>query len=77
MVIERINNEIVIKVSSDTDITGLQRLIDYIKFREIASKSKANEDEINNLVRESKADWWERNKSRFIKTEAVSNTYVR
>lgn len=67
MVIERINNEIVIKVSSDTDITGLQRLIDYIKFREIASKSKANEDEINNLVRESKADWWERNKNRFIK----------
>lgn len=67
MVIERINNEIVIKVSSDTDITGLQRLIDYIKFREIASKSKASEEEINNLVRESKADWWKRNKNRFIK----------
>ncbi|MFA7326635.1 MAG: hypothetical protein WC121_08230 [Candidatus Kapaibacterium sp.] len=67
MVIERINNEIVIKISSDTDITGLQRLIDYIKFREIASKSKASEDEINNLVRESKSEWWEKNKNRFIK----------
>jgi hypothetical protein len=67
MVIERINNEIVIKISSDTDITGLQRLIDYIKFREIASKSKASEDDINNLVRESKSEWWEKNKNRFIK----------
>lgn len=67
MVIERINNEIVIKISSDTDITGLQRLIDYIKFREIASKSKASEDDINNLVRESKSEWWDKNKNRFIK----------
>ena len=67
MVIERINNEIVIKISSDTDITGLQRLIDYIKFREIASKSKASEDDINKLVRESKSEWWEKNKNRFIK----------
>ncbi len=56
MVIERINNEIVIKIPSDTDITGLQRLIDFIKFREIASSSKAEENEINNLARESKSD---------------------
>ncbi len=67
MVIERINNEIIIKIPSDTDITGLQRLIDFIKFREIASRSKANETEINNLARESKSDWWSSNKDKFIK----------
>jgi hypothetical protein len=43
MQVERINNEIVIRVSSDTDLIGLQRVLDYLKFREIASKSKASQ----------------------------------
>lgn len=67
MVIERINNEIVIKIPSDVDITGLQRLIDFIKFKEITSKSKVDEDILNNLARESNSDWWKKNKNRFIK----------
>jgi len=43
MQIERTNSEIVIRVPSETDLVGLQRILDYIKFREIASKSKARE----------------------------------
>lgn len=40
MQIERKDNEILIRVSANTDLTGLQRILEYIKFREIASKSK-------------------------------------
>ena len=67
MQIERTNNEILIRVASSTDLTGLQRILDYIKFREIASKSKATQEEIDELAKESKSTWWDKNKNRFIK----------
>lgn len=67
MQIERTNNEILIRVASNTDLVGLQRILDYIKFREIASKSKATQEQIDELARESKSSWWEKNRSRFIK----------
>lgn len=67
MKIEKTDNEILIRIDANTDLTGLQRIMDYIKFREIASKSKLTEEQINELAKESKASWWEKNKSRFIK----------
>jgi hypothetical protein len=67
MEIERTKDEILIRVSSKIDLTGLQRILDFIKFREIASKSKASQDEIDEIARESKSNWWEKNKNRFIK----------
>jgi hypothetical protein len=67
MQIERTNNEIVIRVSSGTDLIGLQRILDYLKFREIASKSKASQEQIDKLSSESKSSWWKKNKSRFVK----------
>lgn len=67
MQIERKDNEILIRVSADADLVGLQRLLDYVQFREIASKSKASQKEIDELAREAKSDWWEKNKHRFLK----------
>lgn len=66
MKIERTDSEIIIRVPSDTDITGLQRILDYIKYREIVSKSKATQKQIDELARESKSSWWEKNKNRFV-----------
>ena len=43
MQIERTNKEILIRLSLGTDLVGLQRVLDYLKFREIASKSKASQ----------------------------------
>lgn len=67
MQIERTNKEILIRLSSGTDITGLQRILDYLKFREIASKTKATQEQIDEIATESKKSWWIKNKSRFIK----------
>ena len=66
MQIERTDKEILIRVAAGTDLTGLQRIIDYIKFREIASKSKVSQKQIDELAKESKSTWWEKNKNRFI-----------
>jgi hypothetical protein len=67
MQIERTNKEILIRLSSGTDLVGLQRILDYLKFREIASKSKASQKQINKLSSESNSSWWNQNKSRFLK----------
>jgi hypothetical protein len=66
MQIERTDKEIVIRVPAETDLPGLQRILDYIKARNIASKSKATEAQIDELSRESKSSWWEENKSKYI-----------
>jgi len=67
MQIERTNKEILIRLSSETDLIGLQRILDYVKFREIASKSKASKENIDELAKKSKESWWNKNKSRFVK----------
>ncbi|WP_310991786.1 hypothetical protein [Aequorivita marina] len=67
MQIERKNNEILIRVASGTDLVGLQRILDYVKFREITSKSKVSQQQIDQLASDSKSDWWKKNKSRFVK----------
>lgn len=67
MEITRTKDEILIRVDANTDLTGLQRILDYVKFREIASKSKATQEQIDELAMEAKSSSWEKNKSRFIK----------
>jgi len=67
MQIERTSEEILIRLPADVDIVGLQRILDYLNFRQIASKSKATQGQIDELAKESKSSWWTRNKSRVIK----------
>ncbi len=68
MLVERINNDkIVITVSSSVDSFGLQRLIDYVKYLEVTSKSKAKQSDIDKLADEVNASWWSKNRNRFIK----------
>ena len=67
MLIERNNNEIVIKVSSTVDSFGLQRLIDYVKYLEATAKSKAKPSAVDKLADEVNESWWTKNRKRFRK----------
>jgi len=68
MLIERIaNNQIVISFSAGTDIFGIQRLIDYAKYLEVTSKSEAKQTDIDKLADVVNANWWNKNKHRFLK----------
>jgi hypothetical protein len=67
MVIERTNNEIIIRLPADIDTFGLQRIIDYLKYKEAIRMSKATEKDANDLAKESKKRWWVENKHRFIR----------
>ncbi len=68
MIVERTNEDLItITVSSTVDVYGLQRLIDYVKYLEATSKSKAKQVDIDKLADEINNNWWEKNRNRFIK----------
>ena len=68
MVIENANKDkITITIPSSVDRFGLQRVIDYLKYLELTSKSKATQADADKLAEETNSSWWEANKSRFNK----------
>jgi hypothetical protein len=67
MLIERTNNRIVITVSSSVDSFGLKRLIDYVKYLEATSKSKAKQVDVDKLAEDVNAAWLSKNRKHFLK----------
>ncbi len=61
------NNQITITISSSVDSFGLQRVLDYIKYLEATSTSKAIQADVDKLADEVNASWWTQNRKRFIK----------
>lgn len=67
MDIQRTDREILLRLPANIDTLGLQRMIDYLKYKEATAESKADQEAIDKLAKESKADWWKKNKHRFVK----------
>lgn len=49
MVIERTSKEVIIRLPSYVDTDGLQRLVDYLTYKEATAKSKAKQADVNAL----------------------------
>jgi hypothetical protein len=68
MVIERTSkNKLTITLPASINSYGLQRLIDYAKYLEATSKSKAKQADVDKLADEVSLSWWTKNKKRFIR----------
>ena len=67
MQIERTKDEIIIRIPSNVDTQGLQRLIDFLTYKEATAKSKASQKEVDKLAVEVKKGWWDKNRTKFIK----------
>jgi hypothetical protein len=52
---------------SSVDTTGLQRLVDYLIYKEATANSQATQDQVDKLANEVKKGWWKKNRKRFIK----------
>lgn len=66
MRIESENNEIKLTFSKNiVDLSEVQGFIDYIKFREINSQSKATQEQADKLSDEINEVWWDKNKDKF------------
>lgn len=67
MLLQRSNNQITITINSSLDSFGIQRVIDYLKYLETTSKSKATQKDADALAEKVNSDWWKKNKKRFVK----------
>ncbi|RRB03749.1 hypothetical protein [Larkinella rosea] len=67
MVIERQNNEIVIRLNSSLiDIEEVQKFVNYFRFLESNASNQGTEEQAAELAREVDQKWWKENKHRFL-----------
>jgi hypothetical protein len=51
MIVERLNNEILVRLSPQTNTSDLQDMLDYLEYKELVSKSKAKQSDIGELAK--------------------------
>ncbi|RZM17719.1 MAG: hypothetical protein EOO88_42625 [Pedobacter sp.] len=67
MFIERTNDEVIIRLPATVDSEGLERLVDFLTYKEAVSKSKATQLQVDKLAKQVQKGWWKKNRSRLIK----------
>jgi hypothetical protein len=61
MKVEYQNNDVVLTFPKNVmDISEIQNLIDYVKYREIISKSNASQSDADNLANEINESFWDK-----------------
>jgi maltodextrin utilization protein YvdJ len=66
MIIENKDNEIIIRISANVNLVDIQKSLDFIRYKEILSKSKATAADAEALATEINTNWWNENKSKYI-----------
>jgi hypothetical protein len=66
MIVENRDDEIVIRISPNVNLEEIQKSLDFIRYKEILSKSKATEADVEDLAKKINSDWWSKNKSKYI-----------
>ena len=64
MKIERTKNEIVICIPASINVDDLKDLADLIEYKEISTKSKATQKDVDDLVSDIKRGRWEKTKTK-------------
>jgi len=67
MVVERLRNEVIIRLPSFMNVEAMQRTIDLISLKEATARSVATQEDINLLAKEANKGWWTKNRARYIK----------
>lgn len=52
MIVERTKNEILVRLSPKTNTSDLQDMLDFLEYKELVSKSKAKQSDIDELARQ-------------------------
>lgn len=64
MILERTKNEILVRLPANVDLTELQNMLDYLEYKEITAKSKATQQEVDNLAETVNERIWTRVKGK-------------
>lgn len=73
--VERLDNEILVRIPSTMDIEFVQSLIDRMKFFEIVSRSKATDADIDRLAKMTKKNWASEMKDRLSKMDEFKDLF--
>jgi len=60
MIVERLNNEILIRIPSTMTSSRIQSIMDYLRYEELTSDSNATQEDIDILTSEAKKGRWDR-----------------
>jgi hypothetical protein len=66
MIIESKDDEIVIRISANVSLEDIQKSLDFIRYKEILSKSQGSQADADNLAKKVNSEWWRDNKSKYI-----------
>ncbi len=66
MKVERTYKEIIIRIPNSVDFESAQQIIDYIRYLENTSSSKATQENVDKLADDINREWWENNKAKFL-----------
>jgi len=66
MIIERTKKEIIIRLPASVNIDDLQDMINYTRYKEITSKFKAKQSDVDKLANAINKKWWNKNKKKLI-----------
>ncbi|HEY4325751.1 MAG TPA: hypothetical protein VGN20_17285 [Mucilaginibacter sp.] len=69
MVIESKDDEIIIRISPNVNLEDIQKSLDFIRYKEILSKSNGTQSDADSLAKEINTDWWSKNKDKYISGE--------
>jgi hypothetical protein len=67
MIIERTNNEVIIRLLPSVDTEELQGLANYFRYKEITSKYSTKQEVVDNLASEINVNWYKENRERLLK----------
>ena len=67
MLIERTSSEVIIRIPASVDTAELQKLVDYLTYKEVTANSRATQEQVDQLANDVKKGWWKKNRKRFIK----------
>ncbi|MGB3546919.1 MAG: hypothetical protein WBA17_08080 [Saprospiraceae bacterium] len=67
--IERTSEAIVIKLPLDSTAIELQNMLNYFKYVRVGGASQVTDAELEELAKDAKSSWWEKNKNRFLGKE--------
>lgn len=60
MILERTKDEILVRLSSNIDLTELQDMLDYLKYKETTSGTKAKQSEVDELSNDINKSMWKK-----------------
>ncbi len=62
MIVERSDNEIVVRFSAGTKVSKIQAILNYLRYEELTSKSEVSEKDVIELVNKVKKGRWNKAK---------------